>query len=134
MQSRSSVVGGRIRQSDALNVQASIEGAPQHIIMPTGSGGPIAVRDHGGLNRSTVSNVRSHVPTEKVNGVHDTQSTNKISVHEQRLTQSKESSQKPMPEHVRTFIDERVSANRTDESRERTRLQVTGNMSISEDS
>jgi len=129
-QSRSSVVAGRVRQSEALNVQASMEGAPQHIIMPTGSGGPTAL-EPGGLNRSTVSNVRSHVPTEKANGVHDTQSTNKISAAEQKLTQS---SQKPLPEQVRTLIDERASAARTDESRERTHLQVTGNMSISADS
>ena len=55
----------------------------EHIKLPRGSeSNPAILEQHGGLNRSTVSNVRSHVPTEKANGVHDTQSTNKISVHE----------------------------------------------------
>ena len=94
-----------------------MEGAPEHIVMPTGTNhaaqNSFLKLEHGGVNRSTVSNVRSNVPTEKVNGVHDTQSTNKISAHEQKLTQS---SQKHT-EHVR------IEANdRTNESRERTHL------------
>jgi len=104
-----------------------LEGATDHITLPSGVG----VNHTGALNRSTVSNVRSHVPTEKANGVHDTQSTNKISAHEQKLTQS---SQKHTKSPQRTVIDERISAGRTNESRERTHLLVEGNMSISADS
>jgi hypothetical protein len=45
IQSRSSVVGGRAKKSQHLNLnlQTSLEGAPEHIIMPTGSHGRNAV-------------------------------------------------------------------------------------------
>ena len=86
-QTRSSKVAGRVRQSEVLSMKTTKEAGPQRIAYPTSNGGPVAP-GHGSLRKLTVSNVRSNVPTEKVNGVHDTQSTNKISAAEQKLTQS----------------------------------------------